>query len=239
MKPVLVLRHAAHEVIGSLEDTLRNAGVVHITVDQFVKPLKDFDPSQWGGLIVMGGPMNVDETERFPFLTDEPGYLRQAVAAELPVLGICLGSQLLAKSLGSKVYPNRVKEIGWSDIDFTPAAADDPLFAECRRVENVFQWHGDTFDMPAGAVQLASGPNCRNQIFRYGRRAYGIQCHLEMTESLIDWWLTDEHGCAELAKLDYIDPAAIRGQTPRRIGPLLDLANRVFSHFAAMCLDQK
>ncbi len=157
MKPVLVLRHAAHEVIGSLEDTLDNAGVVFTTVDQFIEPIQNFDPSRWGGLIGMGGPMNVDETERFPFLADELGYLRQAIAAELPVLGVCLGSQLLAKSLGSKVYPNRVKEIGWYDIDFTPAAAEDPLFAECRSVENVFQWHGDTFDMPPGAVQLASG----------------------------------------------------------------------------------
>ena len=200
MKPVLVLRHAAHEVIGSLEDTLRNAGVVHTTVDQFIEPIKNFDPSQWGGLIVMGGPMNVDETERFPFLADELGYLRQAIAAELPVLGVCLGSQLLAKSLGSKVYPNRVKEIGWYDIDFTPAAADDPLFAECRSVENVFQWHGDTFDMPPGAVQLASGRQCKNQIFRYGRRAYGVQCHLEMTESLIDWWLTDDTRVRRIGK---------------------------------------
>ena len=105
--------------------------------------------------------------------------------ADLPVLGICLGAQLLAKTLGARVYPNRVKEIGWYPIELTPAAADDPLFAQSG-AQTVFQWHGDTFDLPAGAVHLARSPLCENQAFRYGHNAYGLQFHIEMTAAMID-----------------------------------------------------
>ena len=115
--------------------------------------------------------------------------LSSRLAMDLPVLGICLGSQLLAKTLGARVYPNHVKEIGWYPVELTPAAADDPLFAQSG-TRTMFQWHGDTFDLPSGAVHLARSPACENQAFRYGRRAYGLQFHIEMTAAMIDDWLS-------------------------------------------------
>ncbi len=101
-----------------------------VTIDAFAGALPPFDPKKISGLVVMGGPMNVDQVDRFPFLAEEVRWLEQAVAANLPVLGVCLGSQLLAKSLGRRVYANRVKEIGWYEIELLPATTTDPLFRD-------------------------------------------------------------------------------------------------------------
>ena len=131
--------------------------------------------------------------------------------------------------------PNRVKEIGWYEVELTPAATDDPLLAGCRPTEPVFQWHGDTFNLPQGAVQLARGKSCENQAFRFGKCAYGLQFHLEVTAPMIETWLSESNNCGELAGLDYIDPAAIRRQTPERISPLEKLSHQVFGRFAALC----
>ena len=179
--------------------------------------------------------MNVDETDRFPFLADEVRWLRQSVDAGLPVLGVCLGSQLLAKALGSRVYPNRIKEIGWYDIELTAAAKSDRLFGDCQVAETVFQWHGDTFDLPEGASQLARSELCENQAFRFGRAAYGLQFHLEVTPEIVSSWLGEPGNCGELDGLDYIDPEAIRRAIPAQTGPLKSLADGIFSRFAALC----
>ena len=104
--------------------------------------------------------MNVDEVDRYPFLASDVQWIRQALAMDLPLLGICLGSQLLAKALGARVYPNRVKEIGWYPVEWTPAAADDPLLAQTG-ASTVFQWHGDTFDLPSGAILMARSRGVR------------------------------------------------------------------------------
>src|SRR5262249_28020070 len=157
-----------HEGLGTLEDAFRSAGLVYHFLDLFAEAPRALRPDQLAGLVVLGGPMNVDETEKYPFLAAEVDWLRQAVAIELPVLGICLGSQLLAKSLGSRVVPNRIKEIGWYPLELLPAAGDDPLFAGLPPSPTVFQWHGDTFELPAGAVQLARSPACPQQAFRFG-----------------------------------------------------------------------
>jgi GMP synthase (glutamine-hydrolysing) len=237
MKPVLALRHVAHEGLGTIEDVLRREQLVFSVVDLFHESLRTFHPEQLAGLIVMGGPMNVDATDRYPFLADEVKWIRQSVDAGLPVLGVCLGSQLLAKALGSRVYPNRVKEIGWYEIGLTEAARDDDLFYDCRPTETVFQWHGDTFDLPDGAVQLARSEQCENQAFRFGRTAYGLQFHLEVTPEIIASWLGEPGNCGELDGLDYIDPEAIRRQTPDQIGPLKSLGDRILVRFAALCRD--
>ena len=141
--------------------------------------------------------MNVDEVEKYPHLAQEVEWIKQALAAGLPTLGICLGAQLLAKALGAKVYPNRVKEIGWYSAELTPHADRDPLFEGGGKQITVFHWHGDTFDLPPGTVRLAESKLCRNQAFRYGRSAYGLQFHIEMTAELIDSWLA---GIGELRR---------------------------------------
>ena len=183
----------------------------------------------------MGGPMNADETDRFPFLADEVRWLRQAVDTGLPVLGVCLGAQLLAKALGARVYANRVKEIGWYATELLPAAADDRLFCDIASPVTVFHWHGDTFDLPHGAVQLARSAQCENQAFRFGPSAYALQFHLEMTAAMIDEWLCEGNNCGELSGLSYIDPAAIRAQTPQQLPPMQRMAGAGISTIWRTC----
>jgi GMP synthase (glutamine-hydrolysing) len=234
MKPVWVVRHVPHEGLGTIADALERSTVPFTTIDAFAGPLPEFDPTAVSGLIVMGGPMNVDEVDRYPFLAEEVRWLQRAVDARLPVLGVCLGSQLLAKALGVKVYPNRIKEIGWYDVDLLPAAANDALFSHIRGQTAVFQWHGDTFDLPTGAVQLARSPQCENQAFRFGAAAYGLQFHLEVTQEIIDSWLREDGNCCELAGLDYIDPTRIRRETPDKLPPMIALGHVVFDRFAQL-----
>jgi GMP synthase-like glutamine amidotransferase len=167
MRRVLVVRHAAHEALGNLELQLRAAGLELEVLDchegDWLRIERaGFCPADWAGLVVMGGPMNADETAAYPNLAAEVRWLQTATSAQLPTLGVCLGAQLLAKSLGSRVFANPVKEIGWYEIDLLPAAVEDPLFAGSLPRETVFQWHGDTFDLPSGAIWLARGATCQH-----------------------------------------------------------------------------
>ena len=173
MKPVLALRHVPHEGLGLLENIFYEHGVVHSVLDLPRGAPRNFQPECLAGLVVLGGPMNVDQTGQYPFLADEVHWIRQSLAAGLPVLGICLGSQLIAKALGARVQANGIREIGWYEIELTVDAATDPLFAGSAAKETVFQWHGDTFELPAGATLLATSPQCRNQAYRFGTNVYG------------------------------------------------------------------
>ena len=234
-KPILILRHVPHESAGTVENTLTNAGLVFNYLDLFDQFPATIDHKKYSGVIVLGGPMNVDEVQKHPFLGLEPQWIRQTVDAGRPLLGICLGAQLLAKAMGGKVYPNRIKEIGWYPLELTPDACEDPLFTGCDSHQTVFQWHGDTFDLPLGAVHLAQSYLCRNQAFRIGPRAYGLQFHIEMTADMIEEWLTESVNCGELASLDYIDPNIIRQKTPDELPGLKTLSEKVVGRFAALC----
>ncbi len=231
---IVILRQAAHESGGTLETVIDAAGLAYRYVDLYQEIPARLPLDRAAGLVILGGPMNVDEVDRYPFLGPEVSWIRQAVENRVPTLGICLGAQLLAKALGSRVYPADFKEIGWYSIEMTPAAADDPLLAQTG-TRTVFQWHGDTFDLPHGAVHLARSPLCENQAFRYGPSAYGLQFHVEMTAAMIDTWLADSENGGEMAHLDYIDPDRIRRQTPQELPPLQALARQIFGRFAEMC----
>ncbi len=140
-------------------------------------------------VIVMGGPMNVGEEAEHPYLEKEYDLLRQALEDDVPVLGVCLGSQILAHAAGARVYRGPVEEFGWSRVDLTRAGRRDPLFEGVDRSMLVFQWHAFTFDIPTAGELLATGSEVPSQAFRVGRRAYGLQFHIELDRRLLELWM--------------------------------------------------
>jgi len=184
-KPLVrVLQHAEPEVPGLIGEILEAGGAKLEVVRPFAGDSVSTDPASLQGLLVMGGPMGVYETVRFPHLSDEIALIRNALARGIPVLGVCLGSQLLALALGARVEPG-VKEIGWFPVQTTPEAGADPLFEGMGPSFTPFHWHGDRFDLPPGAVSLARSERTACQAFRHGRSAYGLLFHAEMSESMV------------------------------------------------------
>jgi GMP synthase (glutamine-hydrolysing) len=235
MKKLLVLQHVRHEGLGNLDPLFQNAGIQIDSVNFSCEP--DARPSLDGydGLVVLGGPMSAYDTDRHPHLVMETNLIERAAGNNLPVLGICLGSQLIASALGARVYPNGIKEIGWYDLSPTENAKDDPLFRHVVETEKVFQWHGDTFDLPQGGIHLASSSLCSNQAFRYGKTIYALQFHLEIDVTMIESWLTVFENRQEIADLKgAINPNVIRAETPRCIGRLQELSEQVFGEFVKL-----
>lgn len=145
-------------------------------------------------LVVMGGPMGVYDDSDHPWLREEKRFIGETIAADKTVIGVCLGAQLIAEVLGGRVYRNPEKEIGWFPIELTEAGRGSSLLGFLPPRFRVYHWHGDTFELPPGAVQLARSPVCEQQIFLYGERVLGLQCHLESTpESVADI----VHHCAD------------------------------------------
>jgi GMP synthase (glutamine-hydrolysing) len=232
MPRLLVCQHVAHEILGTLNPLLKSAGFRIRYVNFGRHP--DAEPSLEGynGLVVLGGPMSVNHVERHPHLAAEMRLIEQALQKGLPVLGICLGAQLIAKTLGARVYENDEKEIGWYDVSPTVMARSDPVTAHFREREKLFQWHGDTFDIPEGAVHLASSPLCASQAFRYGPNVYALQFHLEVDEPMIERWLTVPMHVKEIESLGgKIDPQKILHETPAHIQRLKELSDKVFGDF--------
>jgi GMP synthase (glutamine-hydrolysing) len=231
MRRLLVCQHVPHEILGTLNPLLKRAGF-RIRYVNFARH-PDAQPTLNGyhGLVVLGGPMSVNDTDRFPHLTTELKLIEDAMRRDLPVLGICLGAQLTAKTLGAEVYPSREKEIGWYDVSPTEEAQRDPLLVEFRGTEKIFQWHGDTFDIPRSAAHLASSRLCVNQAFRYGANVYALQFHLEVDEWMIHRWLRVPENRREIACLNGIDPERIHMETAEYIPRLHQLSDRVFGQF--------
>lgn len=232
MRRLLVFQHVPHEILGILDPLLRDAGFRIRYVNFGRQPDAVPDLSRYNGLIVLGGPMNCDQVTRHRHLATEVLAIRETIRAGKPVLGICLGSQLLARALGAPVTRNPVKEIGWYPLLPTPAGREDPLFRHFASEERIFQWHGDTFAIPQGAVHLARSPDCANQAFRYGENVYGLQFHLEVDEPMIHRWLHAPVNVRELAGLEgTIDPATIIRETPGHMARSRELGQQVFGSF--------
>lgn len=232
MRRMLVFQHVPYEILGTLDPMLREHGFriryVNFGRDGEARP----DVSRYHGLIVLGGPMNCDEADRHPHLDFETEAIRAAVERGMPVLGICLGGQLIARALGARVTRNPVREIGWHDVAPTAAGVRDPLFAHFAATEKIFQWHGDTFAIPPGAEHLAASPGCANQAFRYGENVYALQFHLEVDTPLIERWLATpamerELGCPGPG----VDAARVRADTARHIGRSLALGRAFFGEY--------
>ena len=232
MRKLLVFQHVPFEPLGSLDSQFRAAGfrIRYVNFSRFTEPLPDV--RRYNGLVVLGGPMNVNQTERFPHLEAEMDVIRDALAVNMPVLGICLGAQLLAAALGARVSRNPIKEIGWFDITPTTSGRDDALFSQFDGSEKIFQWHGDTFAVPHGGVHLAESTQCANQAFRFGDNAYGLQFHLEADEALIKRWLATPVHLREIAELGTaVDPEQILAETQKYIDRAQALSHSVFGAF--------
>lgn len=240
MRRVLVVQHVPHERLGGFEEPLTRAGCA-------LRPFNAADPkAAWprpdelDAVVVMGGPQSVYRQAAYPFLKPELAFLKRVVAEGLPVLGVCLGAQLLAAVLGAKVAAAPQKEIGWYPVMREPGADGDVLCEPFGSTETVFQWHGDAFALPTGAVRLFSSPLCPEQGFRYRDRVYGLQFHLEVTEALVRAWMRTPVNHTELKSLrGIIDPMAIRRQSSQHAARLQELARHVAGTFATQIISRR
>jgi GMP synthase (glutamine-hydrolysing) len=222
---IAVIRHVPFESLGSIEDVLRHAGLKYQYFDLFTGQEAPAVEAL-SALISLGGPMSANDP--LPFLARELHILESMLQAGKPVLGICLGAQLLARALGAAVYPNQVREIGWFPIQFTEDAQSDPLFHSLSETESVFQWHSETFDLPPGAVWLASTAGCPHQAFRSGPNAWGLQFHLETTAAMIADWCAEPVNCGDVASLPSLPDAGLHERRQ------LELARLVFGRWAEL-----
>jgi len=183
---ILVLQHIACEPPGVFEDVLRERGVelqrVELDEGEVLPDWRGFD-----AIVAMGGPMSANDDAALPWLTEEKRAIGEAVRAGMPYWGVCLGVQLLAAALGARVFPGPEPEVGLLPVEVTDEGRRDPVFGELDGSLVTLQWHGDTFDLPEGAVHLASSPAYRNQAFRF-ERAYGVQFHLEVSAAMAQEW---------------------------------------------------
>jgi len=195
---VLVVMHVENEGPGVFGELLLAAGaevrVVRLHLGEVLP-----EPRETDAVLTMGGPMNVYEEQRYPFLREETRFLREAAEHNLPVLGICLGAQMIAKAGGAAVTKNHVEEVGWSLVSLTGEGLADPLFRGLPALLPVFQWHGDTFGIPEGGALLATGENCRHQALRF-RRSYGLQFHLEADRTLLAEWFAGKDAGVEILR---------------------------------------
>jgi GMP synthase-like glutamine amidotransferase len=183
---VLVLQHIACEPPGVFEDVL--AERVHELVRVELDEGEPLPAGTWDAIVAMGGPMSVNDEGEHPWLAGEKAAIASHVRAGRPFWGSCLGAQLLASALGARVYAGPAPEVGVLAVELTAAGLDDPVLGVLPAAIDTLQWHGDTFDLPEGAVLLASSPAYPHQAFRVGRAAYAVQFHVEVTEAMGEEW---------------------------------------------------
>ncbi|MCW8208946.1 glutamine amidotransferase [Verminephrobacter aporrectodeae subsp. tuberculatae] len=224
MKTAIALRHIHFEDVGTLDTVMLEHGYELRYIDPTLEKLDDPALQRADLLIVLGGPIGACDEQVYPFLEPELAVVRQRLETGRPLLGICLGAQLIARARGAKVYPLGIKEIGFSPLALTPAG-EDSVLAGLGDTE-VLHWHGDQFDIPDGAVRLASTPAGANQAFSIGPNVLGLQFHLEADARTLERWLVGH--ASELGQAG-IDPRALRADAARFGERLAGAARRVIS----------
>ena len=226
MPSVLAIRHLGFEHLGVWHGALERRGFEIAYCDPARADLRSIDAAEPDLLVVLGAPIGAFDDEHYPFLTDEVALIERRLASGRPLLGICLGAQLMARALGAGVVPMAEKEIGFGPLTLTDAGAASPL----QHLEGwpVLHWHGDQFAVPEGATLLGATEQCPHQAFAVGSRTLGLQCHLEADAAEIEAWLVGH--CAELLASGR-DPRAIRADAAR-FGPTLAVrADQVLDHW--------
>jgi GMP synthase-like glutamine amidotransferase len=186
--------------------------------------------NDYSAIIILGGPMNVYEERKYPFLKKENSSIKEALKINKPMLGICLGAQIIARAAGAKVYPAKRKEIGWFTLNLTTGGIENDVFRGLERQFTVFQWHGDTFDIPSGSIKLAKSNLFPNQAFSIGKTIYALQFHLEVTKKMILEWVNRYED--ELVTLkEEVDPDKMLKSSEHHIQPLNNHAFLLFSNF--------
>ncbi len=223
MKKALAVRHVHFEDCGTLGDVLRERGFEITYIETGLANLSLIDALAPDLFIGLGGPISVYESDCYPFVNDELDLFRRRIAAKKPVIGICLGAQMLAYALGAKVYPGNAREIGWKPLELTGAGKNSPVSHLAASNTSMLHWHGDTFDLPDGATLLASTDITKNQIYSYGDFLIAFQCHPELKKANIESWLIGH--ASEIATSKVTTVAAIRSDT-ERFGEALAAAGR-------------
>jgi len=214
----LAIRHVPFEDLGSFASVLRERGFAVAYRDAGIDELGAPDLVDADLLIVLGGPIGVYEIRDYPFLKGEIAVVERRLKAGRPVLGLCLGAQIMAKALGARVFNGKRKELGWSPLELTDSGRKSAL-AELGGRTAVLHWHGDTFDLPRGAELLASTRLYANQAFAWRRQALGLQFHVEATTRGLERWYVGH--ALEIATTRGVDLGKLRGET-RRLGPRLE-----------------
>ena len=228
MAKIWVMQHHAVENLGNIAEALEGAALAWQYVRTFEGQPVPKDMKGAGGLILMGGPQSVyDDAAQFPSLKDEMRLIESALKDNRPVLGVCLGSQMLAAALGAKVYKAAHREIGWHPVRLTAEAKNDHLLADVPERFTAFHWHGDVFDLPRDAVALASSDISPIQAFRHGDKVYGFLCHLEVSETSVHAMVREFTDEAKHASLR----ADILGGIDN-VEPLTEIAESVFGRWA-------
>ncbi len=218
-KEIIVLQHVEAEGPGLIGTVAEAEGFCLQTIRLFRGEKLPRDTRRWSAIVVMGGPMGVYDEAEFPFIADELRLLKSAFSLKIPVLGVCLGAQLMARAAGAKVISGEKKEIGFYEIRLTPFGQSDALLLGLPEAFTVFQWHGDTFNIPQNASNLASSGLFKHQLLKVGANSYGLQFHIEVTETMIADFLSA--GSAELAGVPYIKDPGIIMREARELLPAI------------------
>lgn len=240
---ILVLQHAPTEGLGLFEEEMKKANLswetLMISNDTLFPSAMKLE--EYGGFIILGGPMGVYEQDKHPWILKELMIVQEMLRQKKPILGICLGAQMLAQAAGGRVYPGTKPEIGWF-----PIRLDDwfykrnPCFFQIdpANPHMVFQWHGDTFELPSEGYRLAWNENYKNQAFCFNGNAVGLQFHVEVTEDMIREWLSGDWARKQVIASGG-DPERILGDVSKYMAEMRDMAHKIFYGFTSLIRDPR